>query len=1149
MAPDDSALIERWVRDRDADAFAEIATRYAGMVYAACRRTLGNASEAQDVAQECFLTLVQTRVPPQTNLAAWLHRVAVNKARDHMKHGARRRERETRFAQGRPSTTEVAWSDLEGYIDEAIAELPDELRTPIIAHFLGGATHAAIAETLGMSRQTVTYRLGKGVELIRESLRSRGVQVAVAALTTLLAANAAEAAPAPLIGAIGKMAVSGVRSAVTAGQPVGTLAALLTAKSAAVGAAILVVAVVALIAVRKTSEAPPIPLADAPPVSQAVDEASTERASLDIDDGSVEESSRLAEGEDGAAGPSSGEQDNWRVLTGVVVDASGKPIVIPPDTQGNPVPSRVHVDSRGRNKGRGYSVGSITRGDGTFVIDRYEPNSSGVIWACEQEANLASEFMPFALTPEGPHHVVLTLMPGARISGAFVDADGLAIPDAGVYASSTDDAQRRFSGVVDQHGRFEIGPLPPGSYMVRPRDTREGGMPPGYGPVSATVELHRGQHLAGVRLVFPKHQDVIAGRVLDESGRPVANAEVSASAQAGPGHSTAYSLWHASAETAGRGAFKIPLYGPDAYRLDVMGLCPARSELLVVEAGERDVEIVVKNFVRLRGRVVHADSGEPIDEFTVSLTPAGADSPRRSGTYADEAGAFELDYTGSGDVVIAVQAPGLGSTEQRVRLRGTSADLTFRIGSSEAVRGRVVDANGRGVAGAYFVESRPFVPDVRYVEHEALGKSGDDGVFSLMGLRPSAEGVFVLHERFPFVEARVERGGEWIIVLPEGAAVQGRVTLGGRPQSERHVTLHLSLEDGARGHLHRDTTTDSDGRYRFTGLPAGEASIQATATSSSAESARTGERCVTLSEEQTAVVDFEFKAPNAALSGRVLVGGEPARAQVNVTSPSEEGVPEGHLVNTESDGVFHFDGLLAGPAEVRTRLSGAVPRDKRQYIELLADKVTEADVRFVPGTAAMEGAVTPNTQDSGKVTLIADIDTSLGREHIDMSELRVTDGVYSLEGLPAGQAAIRLEWRRKDHSLLVRIYDVSLLDNVAVRRDISFEGSTLHLNVTGAAPDEQVWICVYPGDQTPPDYRAMTINEMEQYIAEHPPIVMSAGVAGILDGIEAGACTVVVIAPGSQIRGEDHVIPGLRYAWRVVEVSDAGDTSVDLSLR
>jgi RNA polymerase sigma factor (sigma-70 family) len=226
LASDDWTLLERWARDRDAEAFAEVATRYAGVVYGACRRVFGEPSAAEDAAQECFLTLAQTRKPPKTNLGAWLHRVAVNKARDRVKSASRRRDRERRYMNDQPSQTEIAWREIESLVDDAIAKLPEDFRETLVAHFMRGQTHADIAERLGVSRQLVTYRIGKGIDRIRTSLRKNGIPIGATALTASLAANMAEAAPATLVAAVGKMAVSGVAAGTGgASAMVGTIAA------------------------------------------------------------------------------------------------------------------------------------------------------------------------------------------------------------------------------------------------------------------------------------------------------------------------------------------------------------------------------------------------------------------------------------------------------------------------------------------------------------------------------------------------------------------------------------------------------------------------------------------------------------------------------------------------------------------------------------------------------------------------------------------------------------------------------------------------------------------------------------------------------------------------------------------------------------
>ena len=95
MSMTDAVLIECWTRDRDPGAFRELVNRYARMVFATSRRILGNAADAEDVTQECFLKLCQLRQPAQ-NVAAWLHRVATHSAIDALGAQARRRTVERR---------------------------------------------------------------------------------------------------------------------------------------------------------------------------------------------------------------------------------------------------------------------------------------------------------------------------------------------------------------------------------------------------------------------------------------------------------------------------------------------------------------------------------------------------------------------------------------------------------------------------------------------------------------------------------------------------------------------------------------------------------------------------------------------------------------------------------------------------------------------------------------------------------------------------------------------------------------------------------------------------------------------------------------------------------------------------------------------
>ncbi len=98
LSTGDIALWERWRSARDADALAEIVSRYSGMVFSTCRRVLGNAADAEDVTQECFLELTRATAVIRSSMGAWLHALAFHRSIDFLKTNTRRRRREHEFA-------------------------------------------------------------------------------------------------------------------------------------------------------------------------------------------------------------------------------------------------------------------------------------------------------------------------------------------------------------------------------------------------------------------------------------------------------------------------------------------------------------------------------------------------------------------------------------------------------------------------------------------------------------------------------------------------------------------------------------------------------------------------------------------------------------------------------------------------------------------------------------------------------------------------------------------------------------------------------------------------------------------------------------------------------------------------------------------
>ena len=218
---EDLALLQTYERDRSAEAFAALTGRYGGLVYAAALRVTGNAHDAEEVAQECFLALARQPCAVRSSVPGWLHSAAVSRSRDLLRANQRRRNYEQ--ARPAPAGPDATWAEIAPHLDEAILELPDDLRETVVGHFLQGRTQAELAARWAIHQSNVSRRIDKALEGLRERLRKKGIVVALAILAGLLATRGAEAMPMALLtsltGSAGGGGAAGASVAPTAGFP------------------------------------------------------------------------------------------------------------------------------------------------------------------------------------------------------------------------------------------------------------------------------------------------------------------------------------------------------------------------------------------------------------------------------------------------------------------------------------------------------------------------------------------------------------------------------------------------------------------------------------------------------------------------------------------------------------------------------------------------------------------------------------------------------------------------------------------------------------------------------------------------------------------------------------------------------------------
>jgi len=208
----DAVLLQRFVADRDADAFAALVRRHGPIVYRVCRRLLGPTA-ADDAFQATFLVLATraASVRKAGSVGSWLVGVAGRVARQMRKAERRRAVRESAAAtipirDGEIDRPEVA--EQARVLDEELTRLSDRLRGPVVACLLPGRTYEQAACELGGSARTVRRRLDEAKRVLRARLEGRGVVPTVTAGLIAGISEADAAVPAGL-GSWTAAAVSG----------------------------------------------------------------------------------------------------------------------------------------------------------------------------------------------------------------------------------------------------------------------------------------------------------------------------------------------------------------------------------------------------------------------------------------------------------------------------------------------------------------------------------------------------------------------------------------------------------------------------------------------------------------------------------------------------------------------------------------------------------------------------------------------------------------------------------------------------------------------------------------------------------------------------------------------------------------------------
>jgi RNA polymerase sigma-70 factor (ECF subfamily) len=173
----------------DQQDFADQAMEYAPQLYSAALRMTRNQADAEDLVQEAYLRGYRSFHTFQegTNLRAWLFRILTN-AYINKYRAKQRRPQESDLADvedlylyrrlGSMETAAASMSAEEQFLDlftddevkQALEDLPDNFRLPVLLADVEGFAYKEIAEMLDIPIGTVMSRLHRGRKAMQRAL-------------------------------------------------------------------------------------------------------------------------------------------------------------------------------------------------------------------------------------------------------------------------------------------------------------------------------------------------------------------------------------------------------------------------------------------------------------------------------------------------------------------------------------------------------------------------------------------------------------------------------------------------------------------------------------------------------------------------------------------------------------------------------------------------------------------------------------------------------------------------------------------------------------------------------------------------------------------------------------------------------------------
>ncbi len=201
------SLYRKWAKDGDPESQDKFLGAANTHVFRLAYRLLDQREDAEDVSQQVLMKIIKQGEAAKDEIRefeAWIYTLTLNEIRNHVRSNAKRKERERakgdldvklleeakgpKSAPGKSSAPPLVdeISAVQNAVWAALADLPAELREPLVLHYSDALSKIRVAELLDVPESTIRVRLHRGLHQLRNLLLIRNVGPSAVALSWFL---------------------------------------------------------------------------------------------------------------------------------------------------------------------------------------------------------------------------------------------------------------------------------------------------------------------------------------------------------------------------------------------------------------------------------------------------------------------------------------------------------------------------------------------------------------------------------------------------------------------------------------------------------------------------------------------------------------------------------------------------------------------------------------------------------------------------------------------------------------------------------------------------------------------------------------------------------------------------------------------------